>query len=129
MPTWRECLIAGKTLEGEINAREKNYAKAISLLKEAVSQEELLKYAEPPEWPFSVRQNLGAVLLEAQKYQEAVRIYEEDLNVYPENGWSLRGLMTAYQKLGQKNKYEKTKQRFENAWQHADLAISSSRIL
>lgn len=129
MPTWRECLIAGKTLEGEINAREKNYAKAISLLKEAVSHEDSLKYAEPPEWPFSVRQNLGAVLLDDQKFQEAVRIYEEDLKVYPENGWSLRGLMTAYEKLGQKDKHEQTKQRFDKAWKHADMNISSSRIL
>ncbi|MEO6001200.1 MAG: hypothetical protein ABIN89_30390 [Chitinophagaceae bacterium] len=129
MSSWKQCVIAGKTLEGEIMAKQKNYPRAILLLTEAVAKEDSLNYAEPPEWPFSVRQNLGAVLLEAQKYKEAIRIYEEDLKLYYENGWALRGLMTAYEKLGDKPKYEETKDRFEEAWKHADIEISSSRIL
>ena len=129
MPSWKECLIARKTLEGEISAKEKNYPKAILLLKEAATDEDSLNYAEPPEWPFSVRQNLGAVLLESRNYNEAIRIYEEDLKSYPENGWALRGLMNAYDRLGDKNKYERAKSRFKKAWKHADLEISASRIL
>ncbi|SKB77979.1 tetratricopeptide repeat protein [Dyadobacter psychrophilus] len=127
--SWKQCVIAGKTLEGEIRAKEKNYPGAILLLQEAVIDEDSLNYAEPPDWPFSVRQNLGAVLLEAQKYKDAIRIYEEDLKLYPENGWALRGLMTAYEKLGYKDQYEQTRARFKEAWKHADIEISSSRIL
>ncbi len=123
------CDIAAKTLEGEINAKEKNYPKAILLLKEAIAKEDALNYDEPPDWFFSVRHHLGAVLIEAGKYQEALKIYNEDLKTFRENGWALRGLMNAYEKLGDRKKYNATEIRFDNAWKHADIRINSSRIL
>ena len=123
------CVIASKTLDGEINAKEKNYPVAITLLLEAVEQEDALNYDEPPDWFFSMRHHLGAVLIEAGKYQEAIKVYDEDLKTYRENGWALTGLMHCYEKLGDKEKYDETKIRFEEAWKHADINITSSRIL
>lgn len=123
------CSIATKTLEGEINAYEKNYNKAISLLTEAVAKEDALNYNEPPDWFFSVRHHLGAVLIEAGKYKEAEKLYEKDLENFPKNGWALKGLMNTYEKLGDKKKYEETKNRFNEAWKYADTDIASSRIL
>jgi tetratricopeptide (TPR) repeat protein len=78
---------------------------------------------------FSVRHHLGAVLIEAGKFQEAIKVYDEDLKTYRENGWALIGLMNAYEKLGDKKKYDETKLRFEQAWKYADIEISTSRIL
>jgi tetratricopeptide (TPR) repeat protein len=72
---------------------------------------------------------LGAVLIDAEKFQEAIKAYDEDLRIYRENGWALRGLMNVYEKLGDKKKYDETKGRFEVAWKHADIKIISSRIL
>lgn len=46
------CVIASKTLDGEINAKEKNYSVAIMLLLEAVEKEDALNYDEPPDWFF-----------------------------------------------------------------------------
>jgi hypothetical protein len=46
-----------------------------------------------------------------------------------ENGWALKGLMNAYEKLGVKKKYNETKNRFESAWKYADIKINASRIL
>jgi tetratricopeptide (TPR) repeat protein len=126
---WDLCEIASKTLEGEINASEKNYTKAISLLKEAVAKEDALNYNEPPDWFFSVRHHLGAVLIDSGKYQEAIKIYEEDLKNFRNNGWALKGLMNAYEKLGDKKRYGETKIRFNEAWKYADIEITSSRIL
>ena len=123
------CTIASTILEGEINAKGKNYNVAISLLKEAVHQEDALNYDEPPDWFFSVRHHLGAVLIDAGQYKAAVTVYEEDLQNYPKNGWALKGLMNAYKKLGDKKKYNETKNLFETAWKYADIKISSSRIL
>lgn len=123
------CVIASKTLDGEINAKEKNYSVAIMLLLEAVEKEDALNYDEPPDWFFSMRHHLGAVLIEAGKYQEAIKVYDEDLKTYRENGWALTGLMHCYQKLGDKEKYDETKIRFDEAWKHADINITSSRIL
>lgn len=123
------CIIASKTLEGEISAKEKNYPRAISLLKEAVAKEDDLNYDEPPDWFFSVRHHLGAVLIDAGKFTEAIKIYKEDLEIYRENGWALRGLMNAYEKFNDKKKYDEIKSRFEAAWKYADIKINSSRIL
>ena len=123
------CEIASKTLDGEINAKEKKYDVAISLLKEAVAKEDALNYDEPPDWFFSVRHHLGAVLIEAENFQEAIKVYDEDLKTYRENGWALIGLMNAYEKIGDKKKFDETKIRFDEAWKHADIKIKSSRIL
>lgn len=123
------CIIASKTLEAELYAKDKKYPAAIALLKEAVAKEDALNYNEPPDWFFSVRHHLGAVLLQAERYKDAIKVYEEDLTIYPENGWALKGMMNAYEKLGDKTNYDKTKPRFEQAWKYADIKIYSSRIL
>jgi tetratricopeptide (TPR) repeat protein len=123
------CQIASHTLEGEIHARKKDYSMAISELREAIAMEDALNYNEPPDWFFSVRHNLGAVLIQAGNYQDAISVYEEDLQRLPENGWALIGLMDAYNKLGNKTKYLDIKTRFEDAWKYADIKIASSRIL
>ena len=123
------CIIASKTLEAEICAKDKKFPAAIALLEEAVAKEDALNYNEPPDWFFSVRHHLGAVLLEANRFKDAVKVYQEDLKIYRENGWALRGMMNAYEKLGDKTNLDKTKLRFEQAWKYADIKIFSSRIL
>lgn len=123
------CIIASKTLEAEMYAKEKKFSAAIALLEEAVVNEDALNYNEPPDWFFSVRHHLGAVLLEAERFKDALKVYKEDLKIYPENGWALRGMMNAYEKLGDKRNYDKIKLRFEQAWKYADIKIYSSRIL
>jgi tetratricopeptide (TPR) repeat protein len=123
------CEIASKTLEGEIYAREKKYNQAILLLKEAVAKEDALNYNEPPDWFFSVRHHLGAVLISAGKYKDAVKIYEDDLKNFPNNGWALKGLIIAFEKLDDKKKSKEATIRFNNVWKYADIEITSSRIL
>ncbi len=123
------CVVASNTLEGEINAKENNFSAAISQLQNAVEKEDALNYNEPPDWFFSTRHHLGAVLIEAGKIQEAIKVYKEDLKTFRENGWALKGLMNAYERSGDKIKYEETKIRFNEAWKHADIKITSSRIL
>lgn len=123
------CVISSKVLEGELLAKQKKFPQSIALLREAVTMEDALNYNEPPDWFFSIRHHLGAVLLEAGKYDEAIQTYEADLKVYRENGWALRGLMNAYAKTGDTKNLQTTKARFENAWKHADIKIESSRIL
>ena len=123
------CLIASDVLEGEILAKEKKFPEAIELLSEAVRKEDALNYDEPPDWFFSVRHHLGAVLIDAGKYPEAIQVYEKDLANYRENGWALKGLMNAYEKTGDREKYNGVKSRFDAAWKHADIEIVASRIL
>jgi len=37
--------------------------------------------------------------------------------------------MNAYEKLGDKKKYDETKIRFDETWKYAEIKITSSRIL
>lgn len=123
------CAIAHDVLEGEILANQKKYNESIKILNSAVAKEDALNYDEPPDWFFSVRHHLGAVLLEAGKPREALKIYKEDLINFRNNGWAYRGMMNAYNQLKDQKNYSETEKKFNEAWKHADIKITSSRIM
>ncbi|TDQ29877.1 hypothetical protein [Tenacibaculum caenipelagi] len=120
--------IASKVLKATILSQEKNYEQSIILLKEAVAIEDALNYNEPPDWFFSVRHHLGAVQLDAGKYQDAVNTYTQDLKNLPKNGWALKGLSIAYSKLGDVTNQEETENRFNEVWETSDIELKSSVV-
>ena len=120
--------IAKRVLKAEILAKESKYDESIALLKEAVIIEDGLNYNEPPDWFFSVRHHLGAVQIEAKKYEDAINTFEEDLIRLPKNGWALHGLKLAYTKLDNQNKINEIDERLKTIWATADTKLSSSRI-
>mgnify|MGYP002407598932 CR=1 FL=1 len=119
--------IATKVLSGEIAAGQNRFDTSISLLKEAVELEDHLNYNEPPNWFFSVRHHLGAVLLKAGKYKEAEKVYREDLQIiWKRNGWALIGLYHALVGQNKDTEAQSVKSDFDNAWQYADMELVSS---
>lgn len=120
--------IASKVLKAEILASEGNYKQSISLLEKAVVIEDGLNYNEPPDWFFSVRHYLGAEQIEAGKYNEAVKTYQEDLKVFRNNGWAQHGLRLAYQKLNNPTKVKEMDALLAKSWATADINITTSRI-
>jgi tetratricopeptide (TPR) repeat protein len=120
--------IAKRVLKAEILASESQYEESIALLKEATLIEDGLNYNEPPDWFFSVRHHLGAVQIEAEKYEEAISTFEEDLKRLPKNGWALHGLKLAYSNLKDTNKTAEIDERLRTVWATADIELSSSRI-
>lgn len=121
--------IASETAKGELEAKKKNYSEAIAHLKKAVDYEYTLMYDEPPTWFYPCRQNLGAVLIEAGKYAEAEKVYRENLAEIPDNGWGLFGLHHALLKQGKTEEAAEVKNRFIEAWKHADIMLASSRVM
>ena len=121
--------IAYEISKGELEAKMKNYESAIAHLKKAVELEDQLRYDEPPTWFYPCRQNLGAVLIEAGRYEEAQKVYEENLSEIPNNGWGLFGLQEALTKQGKETEAAEVKKKFNNAWQYSDIQLTSSRIL
>lgn len=115
--------IAAKVLAAEIASNQGQSDKAVSLLREAIVIEDNLNYNEPPDWFFSVRHHLGNVLLKSGKYNEAEKIFKEDLQTWRKNGWALAGLYNALIKQNKTEDAEKTKKEFDEAWQHADIKI------
>jgi tetratricopeptide (TPR) repeat protein len=121
--------IAYDVLQGEIAAKKKNYKRAIEHLTNAVKQEKFLLYDEPPTWFYPVRHNLGAVLMEAGKYKDAEKVYRDDLEEFPENGWALFGLIQALKMQNNYSEVIEIEKRFKIAWKYADIKLSSSRII
>jgi tetratricopeptide (TPR) repeat protein len=121
-------LIAIHVLSGEMAASQGQAAKAVVLLEKGVEYEKQLIYNEPSAWHIPVRHNLGAVLLQTGQAGEAQAVYEEDLAVNRENGWSLFGLYQSHLMQGNSQKAKEYQKRFSQAWSEADVAITASRF-
>lgn len=126
IPTIGMSKMAVLILEAEIEGQKKNYEKKVALIKEAVAIQDGFIYMEPPYFYFPVRQALGAALIEAEKTEEAVIVYKQELKNFPKNGWSLLGLYQSLLAQGQKEAAEEVFKEFEKAWIHADVTLDSS---
>lgn len=120
--------IAVEVVRGELAASEKDWVKAIRYLSHAVQLEDALNYDEPPPWHQSTRLNLGAVLIEAGRYEEAKKVYQADLRRYPENGWALYGLLQCAWRRGDSEEARRLQRRFNEAWREADTVLPASRF-
>jgi len=118
--------IAAKVLAAEVAVKQNHPDISISLLQEAIAIEDNLNYNEPPDWFFSVRHNLGAVLLNTGKYSEAESIYRKDLQTWKKNGWALIGLYHSLIAQNKNSEAQKIKSAFDEAWKFADVKIVSS---
>lgn len=118
--------ITSNMLKGEIVYREGKIAQALQCLREAVREEDQLRYAEPPLWPVPARHALGAALMDAHFYRDAEVVYREDLCRRRENGWSLYGLAHSLKMQGKTKEADAVLLRFKEAWKYADFRICSS---
>ena len=113
---------------GEIAARNGDLESGITHFREAVKIEDTGLYFEPPKWYYPVRQSLGAALLKAGRHAEAEAVYKEDLKRFPENGWSLHGLVAALKAQGKSADAAAAEKRLAKAWEGADVKLVASRF-
>jgi tetratricopeptide (TPR) repeat protein len=108
--------IARDVLGAKIALAKKDNAGAIEQLQEAVKVQDSLKYNEPEDWFFPVRESLGAVLLLNGDATGAEKIFREDLNRHPRNPRSLFGLEQALK--AQKRDYDAgfVQKQFQASW-------------
>lgn len=118
--------VAEKILQGVIAEEQGDLDMAIDLLKDAVNREDEMIYNEPKDWPHPARQYLGNTLLKAKKYQEAEKIFTEDLKINPNNGWSLTGLSVALQMQGKKSAAKTIKAKAVKSFERSDMLIKTS---
>ncbi|MFZ5605725.1 MAG: tetratricopeptide repeat protein [Pseudomonadota bacterium] len=119
--------VADPLLRGEWLRAQGRQAEALASLRAAAKAEAALNYNEPADWPLPVRWYLGAALLEAGDATAAAQAYREDLQAYPENGWSLFGLAQAQRALGDSAGAADSQRRQAIAWQWADAPLTASR--
>jgi len=118
--------VAAAVLEGELLYREGEYDAAFTSLREAVRLDGLLNYDEPWGWMEPARHALGALLTEQGRFEEALEVYREDLQRYPNNGWALFGMAECLRGLGREEEAQAAEERFEEAWVRADVRIHGS---
>jgi tetratricopeptide (TPR) repeat protein len=125
-PKDRYLLLNDRFVAAEIALQQEKWDEAIKLLEEAAGYEDGMGYGEPPRWVQPVRHTLGVVLLKAERYADAERVYREDLEAWPGNGWSLFGLAQALEAQGRDAEALAVRAAFDQAWAGADHPIQSS---
>ncbi len=108
--------IAEDVLGAKVALAKKDYAGAIGMLREAVAIQDTLKYGEPPDWFFPVRESLGGALLMNGDAVGAEKVFREDLDRNLRNPRSLWGLRQAL--LQEKREYDAgfVQKQFDASW-------------
>ncbi len=112
--------IAVNHLDATLLANTNQDDAAAQKLRDAVAQQDALRYDEPPPWYMPMRQALGDQLLKMNQPAEAEQAFRKDLEVYPENGWSLAGLERSLRAQVRNDEADAVHKRFEQAWSQAD---------
>ena len=113
-------------LEGEILWSAGDLPGAIKAFEQAAAIEDRMGYDEPEPLPFAARHWLGAALLEVKRYEDAERVYREELEDHPHNGWSLFGLQKAL--AGRGISSAEVDADMTKSWSRADTWIRASRF-
>jgi len=121
--------IAENVLGAKIAVAKKDNAGATAMLKEAVAIQDSLKYGEPPDWFFPVRESLGAVLLSSGNAAEAEKVFREDLDRNPRNPRSLYGLREALK--AQKRDYDAgfIQKQFDASWKGTGVTLKMEDLV
>jgi len=108
--------IAKDVLGAKIATAKKDNDGAIAMLRDAVAIQDTLKYGEPPDWFYPVRETLGATLMMSGDASGAEKVFREDLERNLRNPRSLWGLRQAL--LKQKREYDAgfVQKQFESSW-------------
>jgi tetratricopeptide (TPR) repeat protein len=115
--------IAKDVLGAKIAMAKKDNAGAIVMLRQAVAIQDTLKYGEPPDWFFPVRESLGAALLMTGDAVGAEKVFREDLDRNPRNPRSLFGLRQVL--MQQKREYDAgfVQKQFDASWKGGAQAL------
>jgi len=121
--------IAKNVLGAKIALAKKDNEAAMTMLRQAVVIQDSLKYNEPPDWFFPVRESLGAVLLSSGNAVEAEKVFREDLDHNPRNPRSLFGLREALK--AQKRDYDAgfIQKQFDASWKGTGPALQMGDLV
>ncbi len=115
--------IARDVLGAKIAMAKKDNAAAIAQLRAAVEAQDSLKYNEPEDWFFPVRESLGAALLMNGDNAGAETVFRQDLERHPRNPRSLFGLQQALKAQGKDYDAAFVQKQFQASWKGAQLKV------
>ena len=108
--------IAENVLGAKISLAKNDMPATVSQLRTAVATQDLLRYDEPEDWFYPVRETLGAVLLKIGDGAGAEEVFRADLERHPRNPRSLFGLEEALR--AQEKTYDAgfVRKQFDASW-------------
>jgi len=126
--TWQILHIADDVLAARIAAAKRDKESAVKLLRDAVANQDELKYNEPPDWYYEVRESLGGMLLQTGDAKGAEQVFRDDLALHPRNPRSLYGLVEALKMQGRTYDASWVETQFQTAWQGADVKLTVATL-
>src|SRR5882762_2598680 len=108
--------IAENVLGAQVALAKKDNSAAVTMLREAVAVQDMLKYDEPQDWFFPVRESLGGVLLMSGDAKGAEQVFRDDLAKNLRNPRSLFGLHQALKAQDRNSDAWFVEQEFHKAW-------------
>lgn len=108
--------IAENVLGAQVALAKKDNAAAAAMLRDAVAVQDTLKYDEPQDWFFPVRESLGGVLLMSGDAKGAEQVFREDLTKNLRNPRSLFGLHRALKAQDRNSDAWFVEQEFRKSW-------------
>ncbi len=108
--------IAENVLGAQVALAKKDNAAAAGMLRDAVAVQDTLKYDEPQDWFFPVRESLGGVLLMSGDAKGAEQVFREDLTKNLRNPRSLFGLHQALKAQDRNSDAWFVEQEFRKSW-------------
>jgi tetratricopeptide (TPR) repeat protein len=121
--------IARDVLGAKIAFARKDNAKAIAQLQEAVTIQDSLKYDEPEDWFFPVRESLGALLLINGDNAAAEKVFREDLDRHPRNPRSLFGLEQALKAQNRDYDAAFIQKQFHSSWKDTATTLKVTDLV
>jgi len=115
--------IAENVLGAQIALARRDNAAAADMLREAVAVQDTLKYDEPPDWFYPVRESLGGVLLMSGDARGAEQVFREDLAKNPRNPRSLFGLQQALKTQDRSSDAWFVEKQFHDSWKGGEVKV------
>jgi tetratricopeptide (TPR) repeat protein len=111
--------IAENVLGAKISLEKNDMDATVNQLRVAVATQDLLKYDEPQDWFYPVRESLGAVLLKIGDYAGAEEVFRADLERNLRNPRSLFGLEQALKGMDKAYDAGFVRKQFDASWKGA----------
>jgi tetratricopeptide (TPR) repeat protein len=121
--------IARDVLGAKLSMAKQDNAGAISQLREAVAVQDTLKYGEPPDWFFPVRESLGGALLMSGDNAAAEKVFRADLDRNPRNPRSLFGLQEALKAQNRDYDAGFVQRQFQASWKGGSTQLTAKDLV
>jgi tetratricopeptide (TPR) repeat protein len=115
--------LAAHLLEGHISLTRVSIPAAVEHFRQAAKIEDSLRYDEPPDWYLPARESLGIALMAGSRYDEAEKVFREELEHHPNSGRALFGLWESLKGEGKNAEAKRAEADFKAAWKNADTKL------